>query len=206
MPFKSYVPGVITHNDIRERVGYALGYQYMFERKILLSPREMSQWDPCELQRFTIDVDRIDRLYQLESEHDVSGGSLYSMLARMEDSRVFVELSAGWDYTGFPICRGGGAIYLIANPNLFGMLMNWPHRKMERLYQCLAEDGYQLDESPLSYPSLSHAPTLKFLCHLAVYKYKDQLQHYKRVLPTILKESVTEFIYTREAINHYANF
>ena len=148
MPFKSYVPGVTTHNDIRDRVGYALRYQYMFERKI--PPGETSLWDPSELQHFTLDVDRIDRLYQIESEHDDdSGGSRYSMLARMEDSRVFVEFNAGWDYTGFPICRGGGSIYLIVNPNLF---MNWPHRKMERLYQCLAEDGYQLDESPLSHP------------------------------------------------------
>ena len=148
--FKSYVPGVTNADEISDRIGYALHYQYMFERKT--SPWEMSQWDPSELRHFEIDLDRVDRLYHINSENEEKDGQ-YFMLARMEyqDARhVFVELDARCDSSGFD-CQGDGSIYLTMNPNLFSRLMNWAYHKMERLYQCLAEDGYSLKSPPLSH-------------------------------------------------------
>ena len=139
--FKSYVPGVTNADEISDLVGHALHYQDTFERKPLL-PWEMRHGDWRELE---IDLGRVDRLYQIESERDVFGGCLYSMLVRMEyeDTRVFVELSASCDYSGFE-CQGGGEIYLTTNPN---QVMNWDPDKKAKLNRCLAEDGYLLPEA-----------------------------------------------------------
>lgn len=192
--------------DIADYVGHALLYQHMFERKT--SPWEMNQWDQDELQSFDVELDKVDRLYNIDYFNDGVSGSSFYLMVRMvyNEKHVFVELNASCDYTGFD-CQGGGDIFITINPNLFSKVITRPPDDMERLYQSLAEDGYHIDKqtehdhTPVA--AWHNAPMLKFLCHLAIFDNKDKLQHYQQVLPKVLKDSVHEFIIIRDAIHKY---
>lgn len=204
--FKSFVPQVNDAESMDDFVGQALWYQYMFERKT--SPWEMARWEDGELQKFQINLEDVDRLYFINSFNDNVSGSIFSLLIRMiyKEQKVFVELSAGCDYTGFE-CQGGGDIFVTMNAKLFSKVIISTEYNMELLYRALKEDGYDVDEqmdydrSPVS--SWHNPPMLKFLCHLAINDNKERLQHYKESLPKALVDSVSEFINIRDAIREY---
>ncbi|XP_071550327.1 uncharacterized protein [Panulirus ornatus] len=204
--FKSFVPGVTDAESIDETVGYALCYQYMFERKT--SPWEMARWEDGELQQFRIEVQDVDRLYYINHFDDGVSGSSFAMLVRVvyKGAELFVELNANCDYTGFD-CQGGGEIFLTLNANLFSKVLICNEYDMELLYEALARDGYHIegqneyDRSPVS--AWHKPPMLKFLCHLAIKDNQDRLHHYKQILPKLLVDSVDEFIHIREAISDY---
>ena len=68
----------------------------------------------------------------------------------------------------------------------------------DQIYKSLREDGYHVQEPDLLHkvhPKFwNNAPMLKYLCHTAIYKHRDVLPHFKDELPTILANSVNDFI------------
>lgn len=204
--FKSLVEGVCSADLMLDYVGEALYHQDKFERKT--SPWEIASWDQTQLHDFEIDLEKVDRLYHINHTNDGVSGSTFHLLVRMVygESHVFVELSAGCDYTGFD-CQGGGDIFITKHPSLFCKVVSRPDSGLDGLYLSLSQDGYQVEEqteydrTPVS--CWHNPPALKFLCHLSVYYNLPRLQHYHQVLPKLLIDSVQEFVRIRQAIEAY---
>lgn len=135
---------VQTPEDVSDCMEPALSYQYMFERKT--SPWEMELWDEEELHNFKVDVENISRVYYVKCSDDDFGSDFY-LLMRMKymGKHVFVELSAGCDYTGFD-CQGGGDIYITFNPNNFFNVALESINDEEFLLESLKEDGYHIEQ------------------------------------------------------------
>ncbi|CAL4088240.1 unnamed protein product [Meganyctiphanes norvegica] len=204
--FKSLVPTINNIDNIEELVGYALIYQYMFVKRT--SPWEMQSWDYNELENFKVDLNKVDRLYYIEHFDDSVNSRTYEILVRMDyrGEHIFVRLSAGCDFTGFD-CQGDGEIYITRNPNIFLKSIVDRHHNPSLIYQNLLEDGYRVEEPSEFDLTPRHlwnsVPMLKFLTHQAIHEHRDHLRHYPQVLPTVLTDSVTEFIQVQETRSHH---
>jgi len=198
--FRSLDSTVYNADDIEELIGEALLYQHMFEKRT--SPWEMQNWDYEELQEFTLKLKRVDRLYYIHHFDDQVSSRTFEMLVRMKykKEKYFVHLSAGCDFTGFD-CQGGGEIYITKSANIFLKSIVAETHNPSVIYRSLIEDGYKV-EDPSNFDS-SHTPMLKFLTHQAVYDNQDHLSHYPEVLPSLLTESVTDFIQVQETRYHH---
>lgn len=200
--FQTLVPGVHDADAMNILVGRAICHQYLFDRRT--SPREVSLWEPGELQAFNIDLEKIDRLYHIQNCDD----DIFELVARVEykDRYLFLELSGNCYFTGFE-CRGGGQIYVSYSGNLFTRIITAKVQREELFYQSLTQDGYQVegrsqyDRCPAS--RWHTPPSLTVLGHLAITSNKDLLSHYAKVLPTVLTQSVNEFLIIQEAVKDY---
>lgn len=207
--FKSAIATVSKVDDIEEMVGYALIYQYMFVKRT--SPWEMQTWDYHELEIFKVDLNKIDRLYYIDHFDDSVNSKTYEILIRMNynNEKIFVRLSAGCDFTGFD-CQGGGEIYITRNPNIFLKSIVDQYHNPLLIYKHLLEDGYSVEEPSEFDLTPRHqwnsVPMLKFLTHQTVYDNRSNLGHYPQVLPSMLSNSVTEFIQVQETRHHHDDF
>jgi len=193
--FRSLDNTVHNAEDIEELIGEALLYQHMFEKRT--SPWEMHNWDYEELQDFTLKLKRVDRLYYIKHFDDQVSSRTFEMLVRMKykKEKYFVHLSAGCDFTGFD-CQGGGEIYITKSANIFLKSIVEESHNPTLIYNSLVEDGYRVEE-PSEFDS-SNAPMLKFLTHQAIHENQDDLSHYPEVLPSMLTQSLTDFIQVQE--------
>nr|BDT63582.1 MAG: hypothetical protein [Pasiphaea japonica whispovirus] len=206
--FKSTDPSVNSVWEIHDKIGYAIEYQHTFNKRT--TPLEKSTWDEQELENFQLDVKCIDRLYYIYQFNDGVSGQEFEMAARMlyKGEHVYIQLEASCDFTGFD-CEGHGIMFISKDANLFIKLILTDKHPKGLIYQSLAEDGIEIDQideylwnTKYMY---NHAPRLKFLCHGAIYKNKNKLQHYSSTLPDILKQSVDEYITFNEAKESYDN-
>ena len=223
--FKSVDSNVTNANTLGEILCEALQNQHNFEKRT--TPVEMQSWNSYEaLQQFTIDLEKVDRLYHVYYYNDETSLRFFHMIARMEYNNnnnnnnnqgyIFVELQANCDFTGFD-CQGGGVIFISENANLFMRLVLGETFMDEEFNKCLIydflkeDDDYDYDAitveretcDKFSRMFLNRVPMLKYICHEIIYKNKDQLWEYKVLLPEILKNSVDDFINTKEAIASY---
>lgn len=200
--FQTLVHGVQDAETMNILVGRAICHQYLFDRRT--SPREVSLWEPGELQEFNIDLEKVDRLYHIHNNDD----DIFELVARVEymDRYLFVELSGSCYFTCFE-CRGGGQIYVTYSGSLFTKIITTNMQQEELFYQSLAQDGYQVEgrsEHDRCPASRWHTPpSLTVLSHLAISSHKDMLSHYAEILPTVLTQSVSEFLIIQEAIKDY---
>ncbi|CAL4105611.1 unnamed protein product [Meganyctiphanes norvegica] len=196
--FRSIVSTVHNAQDIEELIGEALIYQHMFEKRT--SPWEMQTWDYEELQDFKLKLKRVDRLYYINHFDDQVSSRTFEILLRMtyKKEKIFVHLSAGCDFTGFD-CQGGGEIYITRSANIFLKSIVEEHHDPQSIYNSLVEDGYKVEEPT----QFGGAPMLKFLTHQAVHDNRDTLSYYPEVLPSILTDSVTDFIQVQETRYHH---
>ncbi|CAL4124743.1 unnamed protein product [Meganyctiphanes norvegica] len=202
----SIVEGVKDTSDIDNLVGTALLYQHMFNKKT--SPWEMNDFDDGELNNFSIELEKLDRIYYVYHFDDSVASREYELLARMDykGSKVFVQLSAGCDYTGFD-CQGGGEIYVTKRPDFFLKSVVDGSNNPKRIWQALLDDGYSVCE-PTEFDLLpqglwQNVPMLKFLTHMAVYQHKEKLSFYPEVLPPLLRQSMDDFIQVRSTKDHH---
>lgn len=200
--FKSIIPSVTSAEDMSEFIGLALSYQYMFDRRT--SPWEMEHFEDNELEKFEIDLEKVDRLYYIYAYDDEAFGTKYEILARLDcqGKSAYVNLVASCDFTGFE-CQGGGYIYISFNANVFTKIMLNDHHKRDLIYNSLANDGVnvegQSEHDRLPACMWQSAPMLKYLCHLAIYEHKDRLRHvYTEALPEVLINSIDEFLKLQE--------
>lgn len=216
--FNSLNPNVKTAEEIDEYLYEALNYQHTFEKRT--TPWEAQQWDYEELQRFNIDLEKIDRLYYIFYNNDgVSGGRDFKMIARMdndlEKQPIYLEMFASCDYTGFD-CQGSGHIFISKDANLFmKLVLSEAENDVDKslIYDSLWKDSIYVEEmdddnyyyfyDKFSNLLLKKVPMLKYICHEAIYQNRDVLYEYKILLPKILRESVLEFINTKDAIIAY---
>ena len=159
----------------------------------------MKDWDQDDLNSFTIEAEKIDRLYHIVANEEDQNLRSWEICCRMEHNgeKYFVEMNANCDYTGFD-CQGGGLISITKLPDFFLSNMVSNDQNLDIIYKALLEDGYSIQEpDPLHrmHPKFwNNAPMLKYLCHDAIYKNREVLSHFKEQLPPILANSVDDFI------------
>ena len=163
----------------------------------------------AQLNNFKVNVEKIDRLYYVyRQNHVYEDGTVYEeyimfdLLCRMEYKGVlyYVELWA--------ICRysfNNGMIYLSREANEFAQVVGRKRRfyeNKETIYASLREDGILFEE--IEYDD-NKIPTLKYLCHDAVYENERILQnnYYTSLLPRVLSKSVKEFVKIKRAKKFY---
>ena len=205
--FKSVVENVQNAETIRKYVGDAIASQGKFEKR-------MPSWEINEimggcnenLQKFKIDLEKIDRLYHVgydDQDGDDYPTKCYELIARMQyynNGPIYFTLSAIFPFT-FEI---EGNIYVSRHVNSF---MNLIFSDIDKdLYFCrpnktlisqsLRDDGIYIFEKE-NKKKKKNASTLLFLCHETISKNKNLLQ--EKILPKILHKSVIDFIKTEEA-------
>ena len=207
--FKSLDPRLEVPEDIWDVVGEALPWQKLFIRKT--SPWEMVEWEPGELESYTVEDDRVDRVYYIYG-FDGFGvdGRDYTLLGRMRyGSRMsYFALEAGCDFTGFD-CQGGGYIYVTFDPQIFLKSVVTSCQNPHKIWRFMVEDGLKVDEpTPFDLVPVrlwKSVPMLKCLCHQTVYNHQETLAHEAaRNLPKTLADSIEEFIKTRTTRDHYS--
>ena len=209
--FKSVNPVVRDAETIADYLREPLHYQFMFDKRT--TPWELQQWDYEVLQSFEINLEKVDRLYDVQYENDGVGIRSFGLIARMEyeEQSLYVELIANCDYTGFD-CQGGGYIFISKDANLFFKLVLRENLNKNLIYESLKSDSiYVEEEEDTDYDKFSRmmwktAPMLKYLCHEAIYQNREPLQGYSFLLPKILTESIDDFIKTKEAKIAYNGF
>nr|BDV49950.1 MAG: hypothetical protein [Metapenaeopsis lamellata majanivirus] len=136
--FKSLVSGIDKQDDIYDKIAYALGHQYLFEKWI--SPWESHNFPNDNFNNFKIKIKNIDRLYHISSFEGI-GGNHYEMLARMDNNgkKIYVSLTAGCGYTGFGDGEGGnGFISICYNVDVFKKYMlDDKKNNDDDIYKCL---------------------------------------------------------------------
>ena len=199
--FQSADPEIKNANDMDDNLCEALMYQYMFEKRT--NPWEMSRFDYDELQKFEIDLEKVDRLYHIYHNSDECGRQ-FELIARME--QFYVELSANCDYTGFD-CQGEGVIFISTDPLVFMKTILTGTRSVnkEALYELLEKDAIsirdEVNDDIIQHENFLYgkkAPSLSYLCHQTIYQHKDELKEHKELLPTRLKKGVTNFIKAKD--------
>lgn len=179
----------------------------------------------CELEHHSsnrklkadLRLEKVDRLYRLDSfeyledDDGDEGSEELFMVARMEyknDNHVFVELGGSRDLP--PLSRSKryrcreseGYTYVFTDPQVMAessyykrSSMYAPH-DLSQLCSGLREDGYEIQDW------WKNAPTLKFLCHKALYENKKMLRHVREQegVPTTIKTGLEEFIRQRREI------
>ena len=202
--FRSEILGISKVEDIDEQLAYPLSYQFMFDKRT--SPWEMKEWEKEELSFFFIEVERIDRLYHILANESDPNFRQWELCCHMDfnGSKYFVEMYANCDYTGFD-CQGGGYISFTNLPQFFLENMVTLDQDPDKIYLSLKKDGYEVappDHLHKMHPKAwNNPPMLKYLCHLNIHKNKEVLSNFREVLPTILANSVDEFIMVQDWLN-----
>ena len=209
--FRSLDPTVKDAETMDDYLGEALFYQHMFDKRT--TPWEVQQWDYEALQKFEVNLEKVDRLYYIHYER--KDGKDFQMIARMEyeDRSFYVELNAGCDYTGFE-CQGRGVIFISTDANMFMKLVLTEQEDFNKdaIYESLREDSIYVEEEDdtrfdkFSRMKWKNTPMLKYLCHEVIYQNRDTLREYSSLLPNILTESVDDFIRTRKARIAYDDY
>ena len=199
--FKSLVRRVTNTHIINSYIGYALDYQNMFIRRT--TPWERSDWGDDELNNFLVDLGKVDRLYHIGFD-EYERGLEFEFVGRMihNGKHLYIEMTADCCFTGFS-CSGEGKIFMSKDVNLFLKTIPLHEMDMTRVYNSLQEDGIEFevaeDGRMMKRFLRNNAPTLKYLCHESIFEHRHLLKNYKKQLPKILKDSVKEFIKTRES-------
>ena len=87
--FESRIQSIKNVNDIKNIIGEILSYEHIFERKT--TPWEIHTWDYKDLQEITIDLEKIDRLYDIYHQDDD------------DEYLISYELTARMDYNNNPL-------------------------------------------------------------------------------------------------------
>lgn len=98
--FRSLDRRVINQQDILGLMGEALSYQHMFSRRTTLY--EIAEWKKDDLDHFTIDANKMDRVYYIKNYSVPGGEKLYTLLARMQygSRKAYFILSANREFQG----------------------------------------------------------------------------------------------------------
>ena len=180
--------------------------------EILWPPREVDEWNNDELDAFRINPHDISRVYYFYS------GLLYDMYGRMsyKGRYLYFHLNVilhneSWNRRTIL----GGKIYLTYEAEVFLKSVIDDDCGPLKIWKMMTEDGMEVDEPTIfdfdkkrlwSYhkvPTLKFGlPTLKFLCHLAVYKHRETLKPYADMIPGLSK-GINHFIKFREARDHH---
>lgn len=116
--FQSLEPYIKNAQDIYNNIKQALIYQSIYNRTT--TPQEIQTWDYEELQRITIDVEKIDRLYYMEYHYDnkVTECEIIIRMIYKDNQYVFIKLYASFDWTNNKP-EGTGDIFISRCPKFF---------------------------------------------------------------------------------------
>ena len=199
--FISYEPNICTREDIDDEIGYALNYQYCFNR--ITSPWEMEDWDQDELRSFKIEIEKIDRIYRIYVNIEDDNFRSWWISCRMhyKGEKYFVDMLSNCESCGFE-CQGEGTIRITKLPDFFLNHVLECDEANDVVYQALLKEGYNVQEpDPLQLTDPQYwknVPMLKYMCHYTIYNNRDVLSHYKEHLPRLLSKSVDDFIKVKE--------
>lgn len=201
---KSLSSEITSHEDIYNFIGYAIDNQHEFERRIV-SPYENNDWD--FFKTFTIDVEKIDRLYDIECSDRIQIDSDYAcqIYCRLyfENNVYYVNMYAHTDSLHGWECKlcSIGVIYFTKSPVYFYnhvICNDFDVFMQEKILNSLFEDGFKIpvldSQYHISPKNRRNVASLKLLCHENIYTNLGLLYNYKTELPQILARSVTEYI------------
>ena len=194
--FKSVVANVQDAGTIDEYVEYAIDNQEKFYKK--MPPWEIKDIGGRDkLQKFKIDLEKIDRLYYINyKDEDEPEYDLITTMQYENNNPIYVEMLAKYPRS-YDI---EGSIYISQHVNSFMKLVLSDNRYDKTLiYKSLREDGIYIDDD-----DKKSLPTLKFLTHQTIYDNVNILQEdISLMFPRILKDSVNDFIKTKDATKEY---
>lgn len=115
--FKSFVECINTATAIRSEIAGALFYQSIFQKKT--TRMEKKNWHINKLQKIKINVNQIDRLYNINFIRNKIG-SKYTLLARMnyKNKFLYLKLLASCKYVEYE-CHPKGIIMISENVFFF---------------------------------------------------------------------------------------
>lgn len=142
--FKSFDKKVTDATGIYDEIGFMI-YDDMnnMERYILISEeehREKEDIDDKELRSIEIDLEKIDRLYYINSSEEDNDITV-KLIARMRygtegDYPLYIELECRYNVLDYASC---GVITISKNAELFMKGIEQPQKNI--LYQSLIDDG-----------------------------------------------------------------
>ncbi|XP_064079961.1 uncharacterized protein LOC135197002 [Macrobrachium nipponense] len=204
--FKSIHDKIQTADDIYDAVGLILLHQGRFQKRY--PPLEEREWTEDDLDDFKIDLEMVDRVYHVKCQK-IDDSVEYELACRMDyrGRSLYLHVQVFTRYTWDGLV-GEGEIYLTRDPHVFLKSTINLDCNPQGIWQSMVEDGLPVEE-PTEF-DLKQAvdwrsvPMLKFLCHMAVYEKKEELQNYLELLPRPLGNSVKEFLKVRCARDHRA--
>lgn len=195
---------VALHN----KIGKFLDQSLCFENRC--PPWEADEWDIEELKDFKVSTYMIDRIYDyqcrffLGAENDCvflyarmpyKGRSLYFHMCFLIGGNFWSNVK-------------GVKTYLTFNAQVFLKSVIGGTCDTREIRKLMVEDGLEVDE-PTTFDLYDQwdwwkrgAPTLNFLCQLAVYENRNQLKHRTEFLPCTVAKDLEQFVKVRETIEH----
>ena len=165
--FQSAVSEITDANSVYEYLQEALDNQHLFD-KSFINPIERYDFN---IKDFTIQPEKIDRLYYLSTSTDDIGRD-FELIARIE-SIFYVYLCASCDNTGFN-CQGMGKILLGFDP-IFFMKSTLVNTAIDRvaIYKLLEKDSIFIEQDINNIIERNHQMMATFHDTLTL----DELKH-----------------------------
>ena len=195
--FKSMEPNIQDAETMKFHLGDALAYEQKFVRWV--PPWELSQWGDGELERFQVQLDQVNRLYDMLPNGENDCEREFRMLARMnyEGRHVFINFQGSFcGYFGSS-CQDYGIIFISNDGETF--MRSFRSENEDLVLKSLAEDGIFITP-PTDYDHVFNkkywksVPNLEYLCHQNIYENQTKLKNYAKMMPKMIKESIDAFI------------
>ena len=146
--FKSIVSSVTTFDDLDYDMAEVINFQNMFEKST--TPWEQKNlWPGDTLQKFEIDLKKIDRVYHFDFyDTERYNEQKYELIARMiyDDIPLYIYLKASCGLGGIFESEGNGSIYLSYNVDIFMKTILTSYHSMDLIYELLLRDGIMLKD------------------------------------------------------------
>ena len=145
--FKSIVSNITSFEDLNYYMGEAIKFQGTFDKSTTPWEQQEEIWPGDTLQKFKIDLQKIDRVYHIDYyDTAIYGGREYELIARMnyKDKPLYVYLKAECEYTRFD-SEGVGYIYLSYDADTFMKTVLTDYRNVDPIYDLLLTDGIYVE-------------------------------------------------------------
>ena len=217
--FKSYVDGINNAIDIYYEMWSPLERQTYVRKRT--TPIESLYWNDDDLQKFTLRIEDIDRLYFYEMS-SYPFRKIYEIVARVNPQGFYVQLYLK-HYTQTQCDKNvSGLMYISENPNLFIKVIRHYERNTKYslkriMYTSLKSEGIHLkdEEEEVKEKTTSEyndkikkqPKKLCNLCYGAIYENNDILEEiYINQLPIVLKHDISRYIDVRDAMIDYNEY
>ena len=201
--FKSIVPKVTNLEDLEYGMSYVMDYQTMLDKST--TPWEQKHlWPGDTLQKFEIDLEKIDRVYHMVRVDN--SDQEFELIARMsfaDDRPLYVYLRAYCLYPGFDF-NGWGSIYLSFDADIFMKTILTDSHNIDLIYESMIIDGISVERrTKEDIAGKSSSPFgLQFLCQRAVIDHNLS----KEYLPVMMANSLDRFVKSEAARNAFNEF
>ncbi|KAK3883516.1 hypothetical protein Pcinc_012166 [Petrolisthes cinctipes] len=207
--FQSFVPYINNLEDMKQRLQHVEDFQQTIQCMTQNQDHLPGGGDP---HNFRLRLEEVDRLYDIRVfNNPTTHYKVFLGRVSYNNTHIFVQMCVKHCFNGF-YCQCGipsGFIYLSCNANnFFQVAVEEDFYNRDVMFESLCNDNYIMNHyyiiprpmTNMKYIS-SKMPTLTFLTHIAINKYRKTLD--LSLLPTILLNSVTDYNKISDAAAHY---